>query len=41
MTEIEKVNFDKYVARGGNLVIIGEPGRQGVMGPVLEPFGVN
>ena len=22
MTEIEKVNFDKYVARGGNLVII-------------------
>ena len=41
MTEIEKVNFDKYVARGGNLVIIGEPGRQGVMGPVLEPFGVK
>lgn len=32
MTDVEKVNFDKYVARGGNLVIIGEPGRQGVMG---------
>ena len=41
MTEVEKVNFDKYVARGGNLVIIGEPGRQNVMGPVMEPFGVK
>ena len=41
MTEVEKVNFDKYVARGGNLVIIGEPGRQGAMGAVMEPFGVK
>ena len=41
MTEAEKENFDKYVARGGNLVIIGEPGRQEVMSPVLEPFGVK
>ena len=41
MTEAEKVNFDKYVARGGNLVIIGEPGRQDAMGAVMEPFGVK
>lgn len=41
ITEVEKVNFDKYVARGGNLVIIGEPGRQGAMGAVMEPFGVK
>lgn len=41
MTETEKVNFDKYVARGGNLVIIGEPGRQDVMKDVMEPFGVR
>ena len=41
MTEAEKVNFDKYVARGGNLVVIGEPGRQEVMNPVLASFGVK
>lgn len=41
MSEIEKENFDKYVARGGNLMIIGEPNRQEVMNPVLEPFGVK
>lgn len=41
MTEHEKVNFDKYVARGGNLVIIGEPGRQEAMKAVMEPFGVK
>lgn len=41
MTEAEKVNFDKYVARGGNLVIIAEPGRQGVMSSVMDPFGVR
>lgn len=41
MTETEKVNFDKYVARGGNLVIIGEPGRENAMRTVMEPFGVK
>ncbi|WP_018338973.1 MULTISPECIES: Gldg family protein [Butyricimonas] len=41
MTEAERVYFDKYVARGGNLVIIGEPGRQEVMNPILDPFGVK
>ena len=41
MSEDEKVNFDKYVARGGNLMIVGEPGRQAVMNPVVESFGVK
>ena len=41
MTEAEKVNFDKYIARGGNLMIIGEPKRQGVMNPLVEQFGVK
>ncbi len=41
MTEEEKVNFEKYLARGGNLMIIGEPGRQAVMNPVVEPLGVK
>ena len=41
MTEVEKVNFDKYIARGGNLFIVGEPKRQEVMNPVIEQFGVQ
>ena len=41
MSEIEQANFDQYVARGGNLMIIGEPTRQDVMNPVLAPFGVK
>lgn len=41
MTEIEKVHFDNYIARGGNLMIIGEPKRQKVMNPLVEQFGVK
>ncbi|MCR9011015.1 Gldg family protein [Gabonibacter chumensis] len=41
MTESEKINLDKYIARGGNLMIIGEPRRQEVMNPVVEQFGVK
>lgn len=41
MSPEEKVYFDRYIARGGNLMIIGEPGRQKVMNPVVEPFGVK
>ena len=40
-TAEEQVNWDKYVARGGNLLILSEPKRQDVMSSVLEPFGVN
>ena len=38
-SELEKI--DRYVARGGNLLIAGEPGRQEVMNPLVERFGVQ
>ncbi|MCR9012481.1 Gldg family protein [Gabonibacter chumensis] len=41
MTNTEKVNLDKYIARGGNLLIAGEPKRQEVMNPVIGLFGVR
>lgn len=41
MSETDKINLDKYIARGGNLMIIGEPRRQEVMNPVVEQFGVK
>lgn len=37
----EKVRLDAYVARGGNLFILGEPRRQEVMNPLIAPFGVQ
>lgn len=40
-TAEEQANWDKYVARGGNLLILSEPKRQDAMSSVLEPFGVN
>ena len=40
-TEQEQQAFDQYIARGGNLIIAGEPGRQAVMNPLVEPFGVR
>ena len=40
-TDVEQVNFDKYIARGGNLFIIGESGRQDVMNPIIEQFGTK
>lgn len=41
LSEQEAANLDKYIARGGNLVIVGEPRRQDVMNPVTERFGVR
>ena len=41
MTEQEKANLDAYIARGGNLVVAGEPRRQEVMNPIVEQFGVK
>ncbi len=40
-TPEEQVNWDKYVARGGNLLILSEPKRGDVMSPILESFGVK
>ena len=37
--ELERL--DRYVERGGNLFILGEPNRQEVMNPILERFGVE
>jgi len=44
-----KVSFDtavlakirKYVVDGGNLLIAGEPGKQALLNPILQPLGVH
>ncbi len=41
LTPDEEKNLDNYIARGGNLLIFGEPCRQETMNPVLERFGVR
>ena len=41
LTAAEQVNLDKYIARGGNLLIAGEPRRRDVMNPLIEQFGVR
>lgn len=41
LTESELEKIDRYVSRGGNLLIAGEPGRQEVMNPLVERFGVQ
>lgn len=37
----ESERLDRYVARGGNLVVMGEPKRQEIMNPLIEQFGVK
>ncbi|MEA5006646.1 MAG: Gldg family protein [Rikenellaceae bacterium] len=41
LTPEQQANLDNYVQRGGNLLIAGEPGRQSVVNPILERFGVK
>lgn len=41
LTPQERINLDEYIARGGNLFIISEPGRQDIMNPIVEEFGVK
>jgi ABC-2 type transport system permease protein len=41
LTDTENVQLTKYIQRGGNLLIAGEPGRQESMGPLLSRFGVS
>ena len=44
-----KVSFDtvsvmkirQYIAAGGNLLLAGEPGKQAVLNPILQPLGVQ
>ena len=41
LTDAENKTLDDYIARGGNLLILGDPGRQDVMNPVTARFGVS
>ena len=41
LTGEEQKNLDDYIARGGNMVIAGEPRRQEVMNPIVESLGVR
>jgi len=41
ITPEEYINLDKYIARGGNLLIAGEPGRQEQINPLAARFGVE
>ena len=33
--------LQRYIDRGGNLFIVGESGRQALMNPLVEQFGVE
>ena len=41
LTAEESIYLDKYIAQGGNLLILGEPRRQANMNPLVERFGVE
>ncbi|RHR78387.1 ABC transporter [Odoribacter sp. AF15-53] len=41
LSEEENANLHRYIERGGNLIICGETGRQEIMNPVVENFGVR
>lgn len=40
-SETEISNFQKFIARGGNLLILGEPRRQEFMNPLVASLGVK
>ncbi|RXK81196.1 Gldg family protein [Filimonas effusa] len=40
-TPQEQANLDQYIARGGNLIIAGEPGRQAQMNAITAQLGVQ
>lgn len=40
-TPTEMQHYRDYIARGGNLVVLGEPRRQADMNPVVEPLGLR
>lgn len=41
LTETQQQNLDKFIERGGNLVVLGEVNRQAVMNPVVANLGVK
>ena len=40
-TEVELANLNAYVARGGNLLVAGEPVSHDILNPIVEGFGVE
>jgi len=41
ISEVHYANLEKYIAKGGNLLIAGEPGREGNVNPLTIRFGVE
>ena len=41
LTDTEQLYLDRYIARGGNLLVLGEPRRQEAMNPIIEQLGVS
>jgi len=41
LSELEMVNLDKYIERGGNMMILGEPGREDFLNPITKKLGVT
>ena len=41
LSEVERLNLDAFIDRGGNLFILGGPGRQELMNPLIERFGAK
>lgn len=41
LSDEEMQRLERYIERGGNLFILGEPNRQEAMNPVLAKFGVE
>ena len=41
LSDVEMERLERYIERGGNLFILGEPNRQEAMNPILAKFGVK
>jgi len=41
LTAEQQINLDKYIAKGGNLLIAGEPGSQNFINPLVSQLGVE
>ncbi|OFY44224.1 MAG: ABC transporter [Bacteroidetes bacterium GWF2_40_14] len=41
LSPIQQSNLNKFIAKGGNLLIAGEPERQSFMNPLIAQFGVE
>lgn len=41
LSPLAQSRLSKYIAGGGNMLVLGEPGKQHVVNPVLEPLGLK